>query len=135
MPRANAPPRAEPASETLIGADRWGWPDELDALTAAPGNHRLLVENDRVRVLLTTIPTGAATPVHTHRWPSVEYVISTTDFIRRDRDGNVLLDTRTADSAPQASDVLWSEPFPPHSLENVGDTELRVVMVEIKPSP
>lgn len=115
-----------------MDTDRWDWPDELDALTAAPGNHQLLLENDRVRVLLTTIAIGATTPVHTHRWPSVEYVVAATDFVRRDRNGNILLDTRRGGSRPEASGVLWSDPFPPHSLENVGDTELRVVMVEIK---
>lgn len=118
-----------------MGNDRWGWPPELDALTAAPTNHHLLLENDRVRVLLTTIPIGAATPVHTHCWPSVEYLITATDFVRRDADGNALLDTRAGDSKPEPSDVLWSDPFPPHSLENVGDTELRVIMVEIKRPP
>ncbi len=66
-----------------MGTNGWEWPDELDALTAAPGNHQLLLENDQVRVLLTTIPVGAATPVHTHRWPSVEYVLSATNFVRR----------------------------------------------------
>ena len=77
-----------------MGTDHWAWPDELDALTAAPGNHQLLLENDRVRALLTTIPIGATTPVHAHRWPSVEYVVTAVDFVRRDRDGNVLLDSR-----------------------------------------
>jgi hypothetical protein len=50
----------------------WEWPDELDALIAAPEDHQLLLGNDRVRVLLTTIPAGATPRVHTHRWPSVE---------------------------------------------------------------
>lgn len=118
-----------------MDSDRWGWPHELDALTAAPGNHQLLLENDRVRVLLTTIPPGTTTPVHTHCWPSVEYVLGTTHFVRRDAEQNVLLDTRTANREPHTSDVFWSDPFPPHSLENVGDAELRVVMVEIKPRP
>jgi len=118
-----------------VGADCWGWSDELDALTAAPGNHQLLLENDRVRVLRTTIPIGARTPVHTHRWPSVEYVLSATNFVRRDADDNVLFDTRTADAEPRVSAVLWSDPFPPHSLENVGDSELRVIMVELKQRP
>jgi hypothetical protein len=112
--------------------DRWEWPPDLDALTAAPGNHQLLLENERVRVLLTTIPIGATTPVHTHRWASVEYVLSATDFVRRDAGGHVLFDTRAAGAEPHVSDVLWSDPFPPHALENVGDAELRVVMVEIK---
>ena len=112
--------------------DRRDWPPELDALNAAPGNHELLLENDRVRVLLTKIALPATTPLHTHRWPSVEYVLSTTNFVRRDASDNVLLDTRVADAEPLLADVLWSDPFPPHSLENVGDAELRVLMVEIK---
>lgn len=29
----------------------WPWPDPLDAMTAAPRFHRLLFENERVRVL------------------------------------------------------------------------------------
>ena len=62
----------------------WDWPDELDALVAAPENHHLLLENDQVRVIETQVPVRATTPVHTHRWASVEYVLSTTDFIRRD---------------------------------------------------
>src|SRR2546427_3854450 len=32
-------------------AEPWPWPDSLDALAAAPESHRLLFENDRVRVL------------------------------------------------------------------------------------
>ncbi len=34
----------------------WPWPDSLDALRAAPNYHRLLFENDRVRVLEVRIP-------------------------------------------------------------------------------
>jgi hypothetical protein len=79
---------------------------DLPTLPVAPANHQLLLENDRVRVLLTTIPRGAITPVHTHRWPSVEYVLSTTNFVRRDADQNVPLDTRAADAEPHISDVL-----------------------------
>lgn len=108
------------------------WPAELDALTAAPGNHQLMLENDSVRVLLTTIPVGATTPVHTHRWPSVEYILAATSFVRHDAGGNVLFDTRPAHAEPRVGDVLWSDPFPPHALENVGQSELRVIMIEIK---
>ncbi|MGZ6563147.1 MAG: hypothetical protein ACXVH3_25860 [Solirubrobacteraceae bacterium] len=115
-----------------MNGDRWERPEELDALTAAPANHRRLLENEHVRVLLTTIPIGATTPVHTHRWPSVEYIVSATNFVRRDAAGKVLFDTRAAHAEPRVSDVLWSDPFPPHSLENVGGAELRVIMVEIK---
>ena len=114
------------------GARRWNWPQELDALTAAPANHQLLLENERVRVIQTVVPVATATPVHTHRWPSVEYVLSATDFVRRDGDGNVVLDTHAAGAGLRPSDVLWADPLPPHSVENVGERELRVIMVELK---
>jgi hypothetical protein len=110
----------------------WNWPDQLDALVAAPENHHVMLENDRVRVIETRVPVNATTPIHTHRWPSVEYVLSTTDFIRRDGDGHVLYDTRTAHDRPAPLEVLWSGPRPPHSIENVGDAELTVLMVELK---
>jgi hypothetical protein len=113
-------------------ASSWNWPDELDALVAAPENHHVMLENDRVRVIETRVPVNATTPVHTHRWASVEYILSTTDFIRRDGDGHVVFDTRTADGRPKPSEVLWSGPRPPHSIENVGDAELVVLMVELK---
>jgi hypothetical protein len=40
-------------------AGAWPWPRELDALIAAPDSHRLLLENDRVRVLEVVIEPGA----------------------------------------------------------------------------
>jgi hypothetical protein len=115
-----------------LGEQRWGWPDELDALVAAPAHHRVLLENERVRVLETRIEAGDRTPIHKHRWPSVEYVLSSANFVRRDGEGAVLLDTRTAEGPPEPATTLWSEPLPSHSLENVGDSELHVIMVELK---
>ena len=43
-----------------------------------------------------------------------------------------MLDTRAAHARPRPLEVLWSGPRPPHSIENVGDAELRVLMVELK---
>jgi hypothetical protein len=110
----------------------WDWPEELDALVAAPAHHTLLLENERVRVLETRIPAGETTAVHTHRWPNVQYVVSSPDFIRRDGEGAVLLDTRMTQGRPEPPVTLWSEPFPPHSIENVSEADLHVIMVELK---
>jgi hypothetical protein len=110
----------------------WEWPDELDALAAAPEHHSLLLENERVRVLETLIPPGETTAVHTHRWPNVQHVLSSTDFIRRDGEGAVLLDTRAASGHAETRPTHWSDPLPPHSIENVGERDLRVIMVELK---
>ena len=111
--------------------DPWPWPDELDAVIAAPEHHRVLLENARTRVLDTVIEPGTTVPLHTHRWPAVYHVVSWGDFVRRDADRNVLVDTRgsTSSTTPEA---LWSEPLPPHTLENVGATPIHVVSVELK---
>lgn len=110
------------------------WPESLDALIAAPQNHKLLLENDHVRVLDTIIEPGDRTPIHTHRWPSAMYVVSWSDFIRYNDTGEVILDSRTAESLKVPPAVLWSPPLPPHSLENVGEQTLRVISVELKES-
>lgn len=112
--------------------DPWPWPDALDALAAAAEHHRKLFENDAARVLETHIPAGAQTAVHTHRWPNVQHVLSTTDFVRRDGSGAIVFDTRKGGHRPDEGETQWSEPLPPHSIENVGANELRVLMVELK---
>ncbi len=108
------------------------WPDNLDALIAAPEHHRLLLENDRVRVLDTRIAAGDRTPVHTHRSPAALYVVSWSDFVRYDDKGEVLLDSRTVDALKAPPEALWSAPLPPHSLENVGNGDLHVISIELK---
>lgn len=113
-------------------ANSWPWPDSLDALIAAPGHHRLLFENDRVRLLEVRIPPGDTAPVHTHRWPSVIYVASQSDFLRRDGEGNLLFDSRTVGPPPDKPFVQWSPPLPPHSVENVGSREILLITTELK---
>jgi len=84
-----------------MNAEPWTWPDSLDALAAAPESHRRLFENDAVRVLETRIAPGETTEVHTHRWPGILYILSFGDFVRRDGDGLVLVDTRKGGEPPQ----------------------------------
>ena len=119
---------------TSCGQRPWPWSEELDALIAAPEYHTLLLENECVRVLDVRIPAGKTVPVHTHCWPSVLYLLRAGDLIRRDPEGRILLDTRItqAQTQPPLPSAQWSPPLPPHSVENVGKTEIRVVSVEIK---
>src|SRR5579885_2951248 len=63
------------------------WPDHLDALIAAPAYHSLLFENETVRVVETHVPAGHTVPLHTHCWPGVQYIVSWSDFVRRDSQG------------------------------------------------
>ena len=103
-----------------------------DAVAAAGQHHKVLLENESVRVLETRIGPGERTAVHAHPWPSALYVLTFSDFVRYDPDGKVLADSRTMPSKPQPGAALWSPPVPLHYILNVGSTELLVIAVELK---
>jgi hypothetical protein len=109
-------------------ASDWPWDD---ALVAAPARHRLVFENAYDRVLDTRIAPGERTPVHTHRWPASHYVVSWSDFVRRDAEGTVLVDTRAPGARP-TPEALWGDALAPHSLENVGPVALHIISTEVK---
>ena len=107
-------------------------PHSHDAAVAAPHHHKILLENESVRVFETRIAAGERTPVHSHSWPAALYVVSWSDFIRYDPTGKVLLDSRTMASKPQPGAALWSPPVGPHYIHNVGTSDLVVIAVELK---
>jgi mannose-6-phosphate isomerase-like protein (cupin superfamily) len=106
--------------------------DDLDGVVAAPDHHKVIFENDTVRVLETTIRAGDVTPLHTHLMPQVMYVVSGSYFLRRNETGAVMFDTR-ADPAFTLPRVLYAATTPIHTLENSGSDDVIVIGVEIKP--
>ena len=58
--------------------------DELDGVVIAPNIHKVIFENDEVRVLETTIVAAETTPLHTHLRPTVMYVISESHSLMRE---------------------------------------------------
>jgi mannose-6-phosphate isomerase-like protein (cupin superfamily) len=119
----------------MSNSDETLWPPELDAMVASPEHHSVLFENERLRVLDIHIAPGERTAVHTHRLSGVLYVISWSDFLRYDAEGNVIVDSRTVEALNPPAPVLWANPLPPHSLENIGSTDLHLIGVELKDSP
>jgi hypothetical protein len=113
-------------------SDAWPWPAELDALRAAPAFHRVLFENEHVRVLDGHVRPGETVPLHTHRWGGVLYLLSDSEFVRRGPDGAVLADTRTAPHRLGVGAATWAGPLAPHTFENVGGHEFRTLTVELK---
>ena len=49
----------------------WRWPDSMDSINAAPKNHKVLFENDHVRLLEVTVQPGETENMHGHKYPSV----------------------------------------------------------------
>src|SRR5262249_19156989 len=86
----------------------------LHSRGAAPGYQRVLYEDERVRVLDAHCPPGETVPVHTHCWAGVLYILGSSDFIRRDPDGNVLVDTRSTHTTPTLGSAVWGAALTPH---------------------
>jgi hypothetical protein len=70
---------------SMDGTDPAGGDSELDGLTAARANHRLLYEDKFIRVLSVNIAPGQTEQLHHDRWPSV-FVESSAKL--RDSDGD-----------------------------------------------
>jgi mannose-6-phosphate isomerase-like protein (cupin superfamily) len=104
---------------------------ELDGVIVAPENHKVLFENDAVRVLETIIAAGEVTPLHTHLAPTVMYVLSGSHFLRRDEHGATMVDTR-ANPDFVLPKVLFAASTPRHTIENTGEEDLVVIGVELK---
>ncbi len=47
------------------------WDPALDAVVAAPKHHKVIFENERLRVLEVSLEPNDEEPTHHHRWPSV----------------------------------------------------------------
>jgi hypothetical protein len=124
-------------TETPVVNESWSWPDALDACIAAQQSHRVLYENEIVRVLEVTIEPGVREPLHTHRASSVMIV-----------DGPAHIHYYTGDTltfetpldAPAERRTSWLGPEPPHSVENIDVHPYHAYRIELRgkeasPSP
>ncbi|HVO11428.1 MAG TPA: YciI family protein [Vicinamibacteria bacterium] len=108
------------------------WPAALDAPTAAPRNHRVVFENDRVRVLDVVVEAGEREPLHAHCWPSILFVMFRGKLRERDADGKVIREVDTTPPASAFPQTQWLEASPPHSLENLDSQAIHLLRIELK---
>lgn len=129
-------PGREPTRDSPTANGGWPWSPSLDATVAAPASHRVLLDNDRVRVVEVMIPPGVREPVHTHRWPSVMIVDRPARIRYYGADGNVEFESPAAASAtaepPDRPRVEWMGPEGPHAVENIDDRPYRATRIELK---
>lgn len=95
----------------------------LDPVVTNGDNYRVVLENDRVRVLEYLDQPGAVTTPHQHP-DSVMYTL--TSFRRRLVSGDVEREVELA-----AGTTGWL-PAQQHHGENIGDTSTHVIFVELK---
>jgi hypothetical protein len=95
-----------------------------DPMKVAPSIFRILLENNRVRVLQEWLRPGEKEPMHSHP-RAVVYALNSFN-------GKSVSSSRkvTAFEA-NARDVTWSEEQA-HSIQNTGKTEIHAIIVELK---
>lgn len=84
-------------------------------------------ENERVRVLEAELPPGVKEQVHSH--PAyVIYVLAGGKY------RNYAADDKTTEGELKTGEVLYRDPLT-HAAENIGDTTMHLILVELKASP
>jgi quercetin dioxygenase-like cupin family protein len=97
----------------------------VDGLVSSPGNFKLLLENDHVRVLQYTLLPGARDHWHTHP-RRVGYVLSGAKIRVTEADGS------HEDYDEKTGDTYWGDFSKLHDTLNVGTTPYIALLVEVK---
>ena len=85
---------------------------------------RVKFENDRVRVLEAELPPGVKEQVHSH--PAyVIYILAGGKY------RNYAADGKKTEGEFKTGDVIYRDPLT-HAAENIGDTTLHLILVELK---
>lgn len=125
-------------NDSATHSDPASWDPALDAVAAAPRHHKVLFENDNLRVLEVTLAPKDEEPVHHHRWPSV-FVFDQVSGPIHDiaPDGTVLPPNRDVIEAIQAWDgkgclVVNMAPQPAGRVLNESAVTVHGIRVEMK---
>jgi hypothetical protein len=90
----------------------------------APEQYKVLLENDRVRVLEYRSKPGDKEAMHSHP-ANLIYMLSTSKV------KFTLPDGEATESELKAGEVTWRE-AETHAVENIGTTEAHVLIIELK---
>ncbi len=127
-------------SEIADISDPSTWDPALDAVVAAPRNHKVLYENDNLRVLEVTLEPNEEEPTHHHRWPSVFVFDQVKGPVHDyDADGTLLPPNHDVIQAVQGWDgkgslVVHMAPQAAGRVLNGSDVTLHGIRIEMKKS-
>jgi beta-alanine degradation protein BauB len=94
-------------------------------MTTTPHFYKTLFENEKVRVLEYHLKPHEIEPMHSHTTEGIVYVLSDAKL------KFTIPDRPAEERSAVAGQVIWREPVT-HVVENVGDTEARAIVVELK---
>ena len=96
-----------------------------DVTKVAGDSHRVIFENEHVRVLAVDMKPGQIAPMHSHP-DSVSYYLT---------DGKLKITLpggKSMERNPKAGNAGWSDATT-HEAQNIGTTEFQQVQIELKP--
>jgi quercetin dioxygenase-like cupin family protein len=100
-------------------------PAEIDPVREFPDKYTVLFENEHVRVVEYALEPGERDGTHTHP-PKLSYVLAG-GTLRISPEG---MESFLSEEVTGAAH--WSERLGRHEAENVGDTTVRILLVEVK---
>jgi hypothetical protein len=136
-----------PQNKKLESADSipWKWADSLDAVKAAPQNHHVIFENDKIRILEVILKPYEFEQMHTHQFPSVmfgpnnpspfdiiyyRYGYDSINHIYFVKDSNK--QHNGGDTSNQSNVADYMRPEDPHRIKNLSNVKIDVYRVEFK---
>ena len=126
---AQAPPE-HPLCANSVEAK--GWAPELDAVKAAPSNHKVIFESEELRVLEVTVRPGEREQLHHHPWPSVMVLHKRPTLKNYDKDGNEI---RPGAGSPTPTDLPFAARLPAqaaHAVHILDTQPFHAIRVEFK---
>jgi quercetin dioxygenase-like cupin family protein len=112
------------AAAVCLSAAVANWAKAQDRATIVPGM-KVLFENDCVRVQYHDVAVGGKVPMHSH--PA--YIVYT---LKAFKARITLPDGTQRVSEHQEGEAYWNPPIT-HSVENLGNTDIHNLIVELKP--
>ena len=95
-----------------------------DLATTGGQNVKVLLDNDKARVLELQLAPGAQTGMHSHG-DNIVYFVTGGDAMQTNADGTSKTMKR------KAGEVMWSDPVT-HDTQNAGKTPFKALVIELK---
>ncbi len=123
----------------------WNWADSLDAIKAAPHNHKVLFENNQVRILEVTLDPYEFENLHTHALPSVMFGAGNDtsqfdiiyypygyDSLKHEYFAKDSIREHRGGQSNEPNEGNFMKPEGPHRIKNLSKTRIDVFRVEFK---
>lgn len=112
------------------GSDPATWNPKLEATRSGAKNHKVIFENDDIRILSVTVKPGETEKLHHHQWPSVLVIDSLTKLADFDKDGKE--QKLPLPDKIEMPLVLKLPPQAAHSVKNLDTRTFHLTRIEFK---